>query len=49
MLRGKAVLGMNDVLLVCSEDYERLDDATTGSRDSDEESLSNREIVAVIC
>ncbi|KIM92683.1 hypothetical protein OIDMADRAFT_139197, partial [Oidiodendron maius Zn] len=49
MLRGKAVLGMNDVLLVRSEEYDRPDNATMGSADSGEESLSNREILAVIC
>ncbi|KAH8599793.1 hypothetical protein B0O99DRAFT_681965 [Bisporella sp. PMI_857] len=49
MFRGKGELGANDVMVVKSEEYDmpgvhRLDDL-----DSDEEGLSSRELIAVIC
>lgn len=49
MFRGKAVLGMNDVLVVRSEEYESQDDSTTETADSDEENLASRDMMAVIC
>lgn len=49
MFRGKAVLGMNDVLLVRSEEYDSPDDSTTDTADSDEENLATRDMMAVIC
>lgn len=49
MFRGKAVLGMNDVLVVRSEEYESQDDSMTETADSDEENLASRDMMAVIC
>jgi hypothetical protein len=49
MFRGKAVLGTNDVVLVRSEEYDSPDDSATETTDSDEESPSNRDMLAVIC
>ena len=49
MFRGKAVLGMNDVLLVRSEEYESPEDSSAEGADSDGESIANRDMMAVIC
>ena len=49
MFRGKAVLGMNDVLLIRSEEYDSPEGSTTDTADSDEESLTTRDMMAVIC
>lgn len=49
MFRGKSVLGMNDVLLVHSEEYDSPDDAASEAADSDEEGLANRDMIAVVC
>ena len=49
MFRGKAVLGMNDVLLVRSEEYESPEGSATEGADSDGESIANRDMMAVIC
>lgn len=48
MFRGKGALGVNDVMVVKSEEYSIQDDNVEGS-DSEEESLANRDLLAVIC
>lgn len=49
MFRGKAELGVNDVMVVKSEEYDKPDSQAVDDTDSDEEGLANREVVAVIC
>lgn len=50
MFRGKAELGVNDVMVVRSEDYDQPDNNySIEGTDSDEESIANRELMAVIC
>jgi hypothetical protein len=49
MFRGKAELGVNDVMVVQSEEYNTQDDGTTEAAESDEENLANRDLLAVIC
>jgi hypothetical protein len=49
MFSGLAVPGMNDFLLVRSEEYDPRDDSTTETAGLEEEPLSNRDIIAVIC
>jgi hypothetical protein len=49
MFSSLAVLGMNDFLLVRNEEYDPRDDSTTETADLEEEHLSNRDIIAVIC
>jgi len=49
IFRGKAELGVNDVLVVKSEDYDRPDNRASEESDSDDESLANRDVMAVIC
>ena len=49
MFRGKAVLGLNDVVLVRSEEYESPESSATEGADSDGESIENRDMMAVIC
>jgi hypothetical protein len=48
MFKGKGELGANDVLVVKSEDYDTPDNENDGDLGEDE-SLANREVVAVIC
>jgi hypothetical protein len=48
MFKGKGELGANDVLVVKSEDYDTPDDDNDGDL-GDDESLANREVLAVIC
>ncbi len=48
MFKGKGELGANDVLVVKSEDYDTPDDDNDGDM-GDDESLANREVLAVIC
>jgi hypothetical protein len=49
MFRRKAELGVNDVMIVQSEEYDSLDASTTEAAESDEENLANRQLLAVIC
>lgn len=49
MFRGKAELGVNDVMVVRSESYGITEEESGGGSDSDEESFANRELLAVIC
>jgi hypothetical protein len=49
MFRGKAELGVNDVMVVKSEEYNTSDDHVENDSESDEEGLGNRELMAVIC
>jgi len=49
MFRGKSGLGVNDVMVVRSEDYNTPDDHFLEGTDSDEEVLGNRQLMAVIC
>lgn len=50
MFRGKAELGVNDVMVVRSEDYNQPDSSrSVDGTDSDEEGMANRELLAVIC
>lgn len=50
MFRGKAELGINDVMIVKSEDYDKPDNyQSVEPSDSDDDGLSNRELMAVIC
>jgi hypothetical protein len=48
MFRGKAELGVNDLMVVQSEEYNA-PDGTTEAGESDEENLANRDLLAVIC
>lgn len=48
MFRGKCELGINDVIIVKSEDYNSPDDDNDEDL-GDDESLANREVLAVIC
>lgn len=48
MFKGKGELGANDVLIVKSEDYDTPDNDNEGDL-GDDESLANREVLAVIC
>jgi hypothetical protein len=48
MFKGKGELGANDVLVVKSEDYDTPDDENDEDV-CDDESLANREVLAVIC
>jgi hypothetical protein len=47
VFKGKGELGINDVMLLRSEDYDAPD--STSPEDSDDDSLSDREVLAVIC
>jgi hypothetical protein len=49
MFRGKGELGANDVMVVKSEDYDKPDDLAGEDADPDEETLANRDLMAVIC
>ena len=49
MFRGKGELGINDVMVVRSEEYDAPDEHAVEATDSDEEGLANRELLAVIC
>ena len=49
MFRGKAKLGANDVMIVRSENYDAAEDDLNAEDDSEDESLANRELLAVIC
>jgi len=49
MFRGKGELGANDVMVVRSEEYDLVDDKSTDGTDSDEEGVSKRDLMAVIC
>ncbi|KAI9646924.1 hypothetical protein NHQ30_004924 [Ciborinia camelliae] len=48
MFRGKGELGANDIMIVRSEEYDKLDQSMDDT-DSDEEGFSNRDLIAVIC
>jgi hypothetical protein len=48
MFKGKSELGANDVIIVKSEDYDTPSDNDNGDV-ADDESLANREVLAVIC
>jgi hypothetical protein len=48
MFRGKGELGANDVIIVRSEDYNAPDDDNDEDL-GDDESLANREVLAVVC
>jgi hypothetical protein len=48
IFKGKGELGTNDVLIVKSEDYDAPDGENEGDL-GDDESLANRELLAVIC
>jgi len=49
MFRGKGELGANDVMIVKSEEYDIDDVRAPNDHDSDEENLSGRDLMAVIC
>ncbi|KAG0648639.1 hypothetical protein D0Z07_4685 [Hyphodiscus hymeniophilus] len=49
MFRGKSALGANDVMVVKSEEYDTSENHVVEDTDSDEESLANRDLMAVIC
>jgi hypothetical protein len=49
IFRGKGELGANDVMVVRSEAYDSVDEHHPEGTDSDEEGLSNRDLLAVIC
>jgi hypothetical protein len=49
MFKGKAVLGMNDVLVVRSEEYESRQRSAVEAADLDDENLASRDVMAVIC
>ncbi|CAG8957115.1 hypothetical protein HYFRA_00009316 [Hymenoscyphus fraxineus] len=49
MFRGKGELGANDVMVLKSEDYDTEDGQYFEETDSDDESLGNRHLMAVIC
>lgn len=49
MFKGKAELGINDVMVVKSEDYDTSDDHAQVESESDEEGFENRELMACIC
>ncbi|KAF4635352.1 hypothetical protein G7Y89_g2742 [Cudoniella acicularis] len=49
IFRGKGELGMNDVMVLKSEEYDTPDHCNPEETDSDEEGLINRDLVAVIC
>ncbi|RKF63687.1 hypothetical protein OnM2_024111 [Erysiphe neolycopersici] len=49
LLRGKAELGNNDVIIVKSENYDDNMDNTVETSHMSEDSYLNREIIAVIC
>jgi len=49
MFRGKAELGINDVMVVKSEEYDAPVSHNSEDPDSDEEGLANRDLMAVIC
>lgn len=49
MFKGKKELGVNDVMVVKSEEYDKPDAHSIEATDSDEEGLVNRELIAVIC
>lgn len=49
MFRSRCELGVNDVMVVRSEDYHVPLRESPGTQDSDDEALSGREVVAVIC
>ena len=49
MFKGKAELGCHDVMVVKSEEYDAVDDGVSMGSDSDEDSLANRDLIAVIC
>ena len=48
MFRGKTQLGVNDVMVLKSEDYD-IHDTNSDETDSDEEGFARRDLVAVIC
>ena len=49
MFKGKAELGVYDVMVVKSEEYDTPHDDCIEPMDSDEECVSNRDLIAVIC
>jgi hypothetical protein len=49
IFRGKGELGCNDVMVVKSEEYDTPVSHSLEESDSDEEGLSNRDLLAVIC
>lgn len=49
MLKGKKELGCNDVIVVKSEEYDAVEEIKAEGSESDEEGLSNRDLIAVIC
>lgn len=49
MFRGKNKLGANDVMIMKCEEYEEEDSYGATDNEPDEESLSGRELLAVIC
>ena len=49
MFRGKGELGANDVMVVKSEEYDIDNVRESEEHDSDEENLSARDLMAVIC
>ncbi|KAG9243686.1 hypothetical protein BJ878DRAFT_108004 [Calycina marina] len=49
MFRGKNSLGANDVMIMKCEEYEEEDSYGAMDNEPDEESLSGRELIAVIC
>jgi hypothetical protein len=49
MFRGKDKLGLYDVMVVKSEEYDSPDDSIVDETDSDEEGLASRDLIAVLC